>query len=169
VLFLIAACSSKDAAPPDPTIRPEAASGSGSAPAPVLTPVPPAPVDAGVVPSDGITEIGTFDAASGMHLDDDATNPGHVTPPPRTVHTGKAIDIMLKSTPPGAMAAVDGVQMGPTPTYWPAGEADGREHEFTFVLRGFAVARYRFVPISSGVVHARLEAIVEDRPDAGVP
>ncbi|HEY0986761.1 MAG TPA: hypothetical protein VGD80_06895, partial [Kofleriaceae bacterium] len=70
-------------------------------------------------------------------------------------------------SPPGATAAVDGVPIGPTPTYW-SGDANGREHEFTFVLPGYAFARYRFVPITSGVVHARLEVLTDD-VDAGVP
>jgi hypothetical protein len=79
----------------------------------------------------------------------------------------RPIDIVLRSSPPGATAAVDGVPIGPTPTYW-SGDANGREHEFTFVLPGYAFARYRFVPITSGVVHARLEVLAEDT-DAGVP
>jgi len=79
---------------------------------------------------------------------------------------GRAIDITLRSTPSGALAAVDGTPIGYTPTFWP-GESDGREHEFTFVLPGHAVGRYRFVPVTSGVVHARLEPITEEA-DAGV-
>jgi hypothetical protein len=79
----------------------------------------------------------------------------------------RPIDIVLRSSPPGATAAVDGVPIGPTPAYW-SGDANGREREFTFVLPGYAFARYRFVPITSGVVHARLELLTND-PDAGVP
>jgi len=156
LLLLVGACSEK-ADPP--------------APAPAPAPAAPAPADAAVAPSDGITAIGTYDPDSGSHLDDDvppappSTQPP--APPPRPTVHGKAIDVVLKSSPPGAMAAVDGVQIGPTPTYWPNGAADGREHEFTFVLRGFAAARYRFVPIASGVIHARLEAIADDRPADG--
>lgn len=85
---------------------------------------------------------------------------------PAPTHPGRPIDITLRSTPPYAEAAVDGVPVGTTPAYW-SGDANGREHEFTFVLPGHAVARYRFVPITSGVIHARLEPIVEE-PDAGV-
>jgi len=80
---------------------------------------------------------------------------------------GRPIDVILRSSPPGAEASVDGVGLGTTPAYW-NGMADGREHEFVFVLPSHAVARYRFVPITSGVVHARLEAISDD-VDAGVP
>jgi hypothetical protein len=91
-------------------------------------------------------------------------------PPPARPAQGRAarpIDIVLRSSPAGATAAVDGVPVGPTPTYW-SGDANGREREFTFVLPGYAFARYRFVPITSGVVHARLEVLTDDT-DAGVP
>ena len=84
-------------------------------------------------------------------------------PNPRAVHP---IAVTLRSTPPGATAAVDGTPVGPTPAYW-GGDADGHEHEFTFELRGYALARYRFVPVTSGVVHARLDPIAEET-DAGV-
>jgi hypothetical protein len=170
LLVLVGACSEKA-----PESAPAPAPGSASQTAP-------APADAAVVPSDGITAIGTFDPDSGMHLDDEAppatppiagggppfSPPGQPpATPPRPGSHGKPIDVVLKSSPPGAMAAVDGVQIGPTPTYWSNGAADGREHEFTFVLRGFAAARYRFVPVASGVIHARLEAIADDRPADG--
>jgi hypothetical protein len=92
--------------------------------------------------------------------------------PPRPAGRAQArqarpIEIVLRSSPGGATAAVDGVPLGPTPAYW-GGEANGREHEFTFVMQGYASARYRFVPITSGVVHARLEVLAEET-DAGVP
>ncbi len=81
-------------------------------------------------------------------------------------HGSHPISITLRSSPPGANVAVDGTFVGTTPAYW-AGDADGREHEFTFDLRGYALARYRFVPITSGVIHARLDPIAEET-DAGV-
>jgi hypothetical protein len=88
----------------------------------------------------------------------------HVEPQrPRGQHP---IQITLRTSPPGASAAVDGTPVGTTPAYW-SGDADGREHEFTFDLRGYALARYRFVPITSGVIHARLDPIAEET-DAGV-
>jgi hypothetical protein len=90
----------------------------------------------------------------------------HVTPPAPNPHAAHPIQVTLRSSPPGAMAAVDGTAVGTTPAYW-AGDADGREHEFTFDLRGYALARYRFVPITSGVIHARLDPIAEET-DAGV-
>ena len=114
-------------------------------------------------PIDGITQIGTIEPGA---LDGD---PGrHLTQPTRFKNRpARAIDIVLKSSPTHAIAAVDGVQIGTTPTYW-FGDSDGREHEFTFVLRGHAVARYRFVPIQSGVVHARLEPVRDEPLDGGL-
>jgi hypothetical protein len=102
--------------------------------------------------------------SAGGRVDREATE----QPPARpAAGRSRPIDIVLRSSPPGATAAVDGVPIGPTPTYW-SGDANGREHEFTFVLPGYAFARYRFVPITSGIVHARLEVLAEDT-DAGVP
>ncbi len=103
------------------------------------------------------------DPGSGMHLDDDVGS-RRPEPPPPSRNGGRAIDVTLRSTPTGANAAVDGVPVGTTPTYW-AGQVDGREHEFTFELRGFTLARYRFVPVTSGVVHAKLERL--ENPEEG--
>lgn len=131
---------------------------------PTQAPPPPQqPRDAGV---DGITVIGSFDPASNMHLDDDGTT-GRITPSRPKNRQGRPVDITLKSTPPGAVAAVDGVPIGHTPAYW-FGEADGREHEFTFTRPGYAGARFRFVPVTSGVVHATLEAVTMDPTDGGL-
>jgi hypothetical protein len=100
---------------------------------------------------------------------------GHTIPQPEPVHVAPSgnsgrpshpIEVTLRSTPPGATAAVDGTIVGTTPAYW-GGDADGHEHEFTFDLKGFALARYRFVPVTSGVIHARLDPIAEET-DAGV-
>ena len=101
------------------------------------------------------------DQTVGVRTNDDPRRP----PPSNRV--GHPIDVILRSSPQLAQAAVDGVPLGPTPAYW-NGMADGREHEFTFVLPGHAVARYRFVPITSGVIHARLDPISDDQSDAGV-
>ncbi len=137
----LAACDSKDAAPSP--VAPGAA----------------APADAAV---DGITAINGFDPASGAHLDDDV--PG--TPRVRaTRRAGRPIEIMLRSTPAGASVHADGVLLGTTPTMW-AGETG--EHEFTFVLAKHGLARYRFHAISTGVVHARLEPVSDER-DPGMP
>ncbi len=164
LLALVGACSSKSDAPPPP------------APPPVIA-------DAGV---DGITTIGTFDPASGMHIDGVDVAGGRIGTPDRTKpKNGRAprpIDIILRSSPSGARAAVDGVYIGNTPTYW-FGESDGREHEFTFTLPRHAVARYRFIPFSNGVVHGTLDPVADETqppdieppvapvltPDAAVP
>jgi hypothetical protein len=74
---------------------------------------------------------------------------------------GRPIEIILRSTPSGAKVAVDGVELGVTPAIW-LGET-GAPHELTFVLAGHKVARYRFVPIASGLVHPRLEPMVDNR------
>jgi hypothetical protein len=101
-----------------------------------------------------------------MHVDDDGVpHTAPAQPPPN--RPGKPIDITLRSTPPGAQVAVDGTVIGNTPAFW-AGTADGREHEFVFTMRGHAIARYRFVPVSSGVIHGKLDPIHEET-DAGVP
>lgn len=78
----------------------------------------------------------------------------------------RPLEITLRSSPSGATAAVDGVIVGRTPALW-EGEFTGREREFTFVLPGYSMARYRFAPITSGVVHGRLERMGDG--DAGVP
>jgi len=73
----------------------------------------------------------------------------------------------LRSTPPGAIAAVDGVPVGPTPAVW-EGSTDGRPREFTFVLPGYSIARYRFIPMQNGVVHGTLGRLKAEF-DAGPP
>jgi hypothetical protein len=143
LIIALGACSSKD--------KPE------------QPPAPPAVVrDAGV---DGITTIGAYDPASGRHLDDDGA--GHTLARPAVPRPGRPIDIILRSTPPGAVVMVDNVPIGNTPTYW-AGMADGKEHTFSFELAGFAGQFYRFVPVTGGVIHVRLDPVTGE-PDAGVP
>jgi hypothetical protein len=131
--------------------------------APVAPVVAAPPRDAGV---DGTTVIVGFDPASGMHLDDDAPSRPLVRPTAGT-RGARQLELTLRSTPSGAIAAVDGLEVGTTPTFWTA-DFTGREHEFTFVRAGYAVARYRFVPITNGVVHARLERVA-DEGDGHVP
>ncbi len=121
---------------------------------------PPAPADAAV--SDGITSFGSPDPNA--HVDDDPTLPRVARPP--TKRPGRQIEILLRSSPSGAMASVDGLQVGPTPTYW-IGET-GAEHEFTFSMPKHALARYRFFPIATGTLHARLDPVA-NAIDAGVP
>ncbi len=119
-----------------------------------------------VVGDAGVTSVITNIDPSGMHVDEDVA-PRPVTPPPQPNRPGKPIDVTLRSTPPGAQVAVDGTVIGTTPSFW-SGMAAGREHEFVFTMRGHAIARYRFVPVASGVIHGRLDPIREEN-DAGVP
>jgi hypothetical protein len=128
--------------------------------APPPAPAPQAPALDAAPPPDGITAIGGFDPSSGLHLDEDT--PGARRGGVASVHTHRTLEIILRSTPSGATVAVDGVVVGQTPGYW-EGEFTGREREFTFVMPGYAMARYRFVPTSNGVVHGRLVKIVADQ------
>ncbi len=141
IVLTIAACSGK----------------SDDGEKPVSTPPP---ADAAVI--DGITAFGTPDPNA--HVDDDPSLPPVARPANK--RPGRQIEILLRSSPPGAMASVDGLQVGPTPTYW-VGET-GAEHEFTFSLPKHALARYRFFPITTGTLHARLDPVAND-VDAGVP
>lgn len=132
---------------------------------------PPPPVtavtlDAGAPPPPdaGVTALPTFDPGSGFHLDEAPV----VRPSARTpARDRKVVQILLRSTPTGAIAAVDGVRLGSTPVLW-EGVLDGQPHEFTFVAAGHALARYRFVPVTGGIVHGTLTKLTSDR-DAGVP
>jgi hypothetical protein len=136
---------------------------SGGKTDPPPRPPPPVPIVKHTPPA-GVTTITGFDPLSGMHLDDD----GHRTdtPQPAVVqpaHAGHPVDITLRSSPSGAEVAVDGRNVGATPTFSTV-IADGSEHEFTFVLPHHTVARYRFVPVTSGVLHARLEPVIDEPP-----
>jgi hypothetical protein len=147
LLLVLAACSGRDDEPPpaapglaavDRVAPPE---GTGAAPA-----SPTATATADASPGD----------PGGFHLDD-ATVEYHVDQRPAR-RKGRPIEVLLRSSPPGAVAAVDGEALGPTPALW-QGEADGRSREFTFVLPGYATARYRFVPVRDGVVHGALDRL----------
>jgi hypothetical protein len=143
LLGALAACSSSK--PVDPPPQPLAKH------APV--PAPP-----------GVKVISGFDPASGMHVDDDGRRTD--VPVPASVqpaHAGHPIDVTLRSSPPGAQVAVDGSNVGATPTFATV-MADGSPHEFVFTLAHHSVARYRFVPVTSGVLHARLEQVADEPP-----
>jgi hypothetical protein len=144
-LATLVACSSKKQEAPDKSSEP-------------------APVGSLVRGDGGVTAVVTNVDPSGMHMDDDVAQTP-VQPQPQPARQGKPIDVTLRSTPPGAQVAVDGTVLGNTPSFW-NGMADGREHEFVFTMRGYAIARYRFVPVASGVIHARLDPIHEET-DAG--
>src|SRR5262249_35840400 len=90
----------------------------------------------------------------------------HTLARPVVPRPGRPIDIILRSTPPGAVVMVDNAPIGNTPTYW-AGMADGKEHTFSFELAGYAGQFYRFVPVTGGVIHVRLDPVTGG-PDAGV-
>ena len=136
--------------------------GCGSKPDKPPPPVAVLPHDAGI---DGITSIPPFDPMSSMHLDDVTV---HRPPPAARGKASHEIALTLRSTPSGAIARVDGVEVGPTPTFW-SGAFDGQPHDFTFTLDHYATQEYRFVPVTSGVVHARLDRVASDEVDAGVP
>lgn len=123
---------------------------SGDKPAPARVPL--VARDAGVVAPEPEDEVAP----------DPATELPVRAPARPAARAARPIDVTLRSSPSGATVAVDGVPVGVTPTYW-AGDANGREHEFLFVRKGYAYARYRFVPVTSGVVHARLDPIADDR------
>lgn len=142
--------------------------GSDDEPAPAPTrpgpPARPAPVadattSAGARPG-GPIRPSASPAPTGYHLDPDQVEyvPSRRR---RENETGKELELVLRSSPPGATAAVDGAIVGPTPAYW-RGEATGKPREFTFVLNGYAMARYRFVPLRGGVVHATLERVMTE-------
>ncbi len=110
---------------------------------------------------------------TGTHIDGEGSGyrPAsyQARPQPQTQSKGKTIELVLRSTPPGAIASIDGKAIGNTPTYW-RGSADGLPHEYTFTKNGYSMARYRFVSTQSGVVHGSLKALVvgsEDRLNVG--
>ena len=147
-----AACGGGGDAAPTPSAPPAPATallGSGA------PPVGPS-IDA------GITTLPTFDPGAG-HLDGDDGADGASRRPVTAVRNRRTLELTLRSTPAGAIAAVDGVVIGRTPTYW-EGDFTGREREFTFVLAGHAIGRYRFVPTASGVVHAPMVRLETPRP-----
>ena len=97
-------------------------------------------------------------------------SPSEVPRPPWVPRANRSrpIDVILKSSPPGAYAYVDGYALGKTPTQW-LGENDGREHVFEFTYANHVTAHYQFIPITNGVVHARLEPLAAGVTDAGEP
>jgi hypothetical protein len=128
---------------------------------PAAPPPRPEVVPPDAAPPPPVVAVPAFDPLTGLGLDDDDDGGRRERPRQR-----RRLEITLRSTPSGALAAVDGAVIGRTPTLW-EGEFTGREREFTFVLPGYSIARYRFAPITSGVVHGRLEKMGDG--DAGVP
>jgi hypothetical protein len=94
--------------------------------------------------------------ASGETAKDGAA-PRIQTPPPPVAPRAR-LTLTLRSSPPGAAAAVDGRPVGQTPVLHQV-DADGKPHEFTFVLPGYAPWRVRFPPVKDGVIHATLTPV----------
>jgi hypothetical protein len=76
------------------------------------------------------------------------------TPPPPVDR--RKLQLTLRSTPPGAIVAVDGRHLGITPLSLQLPD-DGALHEFAFVLAGHAPWKVRFAPIQDGVIHGHLK------------
>lgn len=148
VLVLATACSSKKQPEPEPAPR--------------------QPVVGSAVRGDAGTQAeGDASGPEGRHTDEGGDDRPSLATHPSRSRAGKPIDVTLRSTPPGALVAVDGTVIGHTPAFW-NGVADGREHEFVFTMPRYAIARYRFVPVASGVIHGRLDRIHEET-GASVP
>ena len=77
----------------------------------------------------------------------------------------RPIEIILRSSPGESEAWVDGAYIGITPEVW--GGETGAPHTFMFKKAGYAMAQYRFVPVTSGILHPRLDPVADD-VDAGV-
>lgn len=161
--IVLAGCKSEETPPPvadasvAPTPTPAPASRPRADEPHRLARAAPDPSGSKASPGAGDPSVGDY------HLDPDPAS----TPPRarRPRHATRPIELLLRSTPPGAMASVDGQPAGKTPTLW-TGETDGRLREVTFALPGYSVARYRFIPTRSGVVHGTLHRLVTEK-DAG--
>lgn len=125
-------------------------SGDSAAPRPPAG----APGDAA---TDSVASLGPYDPAS----QDDGSQ---LRAKPRTART---IDIMLRSSPTGAGVYVGAEYVGTTPTIW-SGEPATAPVDFLFVKPNHAPARYKFIPITSGLVHGRLEPLAVHSRDAGL-
>jgi hypothetical protein len=79
----------------------------------------------------------------------------------------RTVQLMLRSTPPGATIMIDGEHIGTTPSFW-EGEVLTKPRDFVFILPGYAIGRYRFVPTHDSIVHPTLKKLVKEvPPDAG--
>jgi len=163
------ACSERDAATNTDSRRVESPPTDSTSPeGPAPSAEPPHAAKPSVEARDGgpasPPEPGTSSAASEFHLDGANIEYEGARRDARP-RKGRPIELVLRSTPSGAIAAIDGVTIGPTPGMW-QGSTDGRPREFTFVLPGYSIARYRFIPMQSGVVHGTLGRL-KSEPDAG--
>lgn len=124
-------------------------SDDSGAPPPVIS----APGDAG----SGVPSLGPYEPAGTQDISKRPTKP----------RTARTIDIVLRSSPPGAGVYVGAEYVGTTPTIW-SGEPAGEPVEFMFVKPHHAPARYRFIPITSGLVHGRLEPLAVNNADGNL-
>ncbi|CAN5815869.1 hypothetical protein BH11MYX3_BH11MYX3_15190 [soil metagenome] len=122
---------------------------SGNAPTAIPEPLPAPPGDAGPAT---VVAPALDNAPSGIVR-------------PVSKRPGRPIEIILRSVPLGADVEVDGAFYGVTPQVW-IGET-GAQHSFKFTMRDYAPAQYRFIPVASGILHARLDPLAGDL-DAGV-
>ena len=83
-----------------------------------------------------------------------AVVPAEPPAPPRPIDRRK-LQLILRSTPTGAIVAVDGRHVGITPTSLQLPD-DGALHEFSFALAGHSPWKVRFAPIKDGVIHGHL-------------
>jgi len=149
--------------------------GSSAAPKPKPTPIVAAEVDAGVTapaanakkPAASKRKPIEVYKPGGFHVDDRTVEYHRPQPSrPRALAKARRIYLNLRSTPPGALAFVDGERIGRTPAFWET-TVTGKPRDFTFILNGYALQRYRFVPVTNGTVHAKLERVVDEQADAG--
>lgn len=153
--------------------------GKRSAPKPKPKPIVTAAVDAGAGAGAAAPATNANKSAGGkrkpievykpggFHVDDRKVEYHRPQPSrPRARAKARRIYLNLRSTPPGALAFVDGERIGRTPAFWET-SVTGKPRDFTFILNGYAMQRYRFVPVTSGTVHAKLERVVDEQADAG--
>jgi PEGA domain-containing protein len=87
-----------------------------------------------------------------------APSPGSTALPARP-----KLHLLLRSTPAGANAAIDGRPVGTTPVTSDI-DGDGKTHEFSFSLPGYLLWQVKFPPVKDGVIHATMRPI---GPDGG--
>ncbi|HUH06156.1 MAG TPA: PEGA domain-containing protein [Kofleriaceae bacterium] len=97
----------------------------------------------------------------------DETEPWKPRPAVRASRPKRTVQLMLRSTPPGATIMIDGEHIGSTPAFW-EGEVVYKPRDFVFILPGYAIGRYRFVPTHDSIVHPTLKKLIKEIPvDAG--
>ena len=93
----------------------------------------------------------------------------HTQPSARSARPARSVQLVIRSTPPGASVMIDGENVGVTPTFW-EGEVTRESRDFVFILPGYAIGRYRFVATHDSIVHPTLKKLVKEVAlDAGAP